>query len=131
MKIHWDKLDKCNIGHNITESFDMHDIIRVTLMRMLRRRYKNKQKCPIYSEFHPTRDNCFPDIYMQIKDDEYIWEIQKDCSDKWTLNINAQYEMENLFIIPLKPLGASWKEEIKKGNEPIASLKKLLEPYLI
>jgi hypothetical protein len=131
MKIHWDKLDKCNIGHNATESFEFHDLCRFLLMKMLRRRYKNKEKYPIYSEFHPTRKEVIPDIYLRVKDDEYIWELQKDCNDKWTMEINSKYENENLFIVPLKPLEKKWKEEVKNGEDPIASLKNLLIVYLI
>jgi hypothetical protein len=135
--IDYKRIDKVNVGHNITEAFDLHDITRTLLVRMLRRKHPRKNLCPIYTEFDPLKPNeDYPDIWMRIKtngrapkrQEIYVWEIQKGITKEWEKKIIKQYEEVNLIIVDLNKVEKEW---IKQIGEPLEALKKILEEYVI
>lgn len=137
--IDWKRNDKVNIGHNVSQAFDFHDVCRVLLMRMLRRKHKDKQKYPIYSEYDceaPNED--YPDIQMVINGAVYVWELQTKISESWTEQICKKYkDKADLIIIPLDVINEAWENRIinnlRLNNKlsPIAELEVILVDYLI
>lgn len=131
MKIHWDRLDKCNIGHNITDGFLFHDIVRVALMKLLRSRYKGKDKVLIYSEFFPESSRL-PDIYLNLKGQEYIFEIQKSISHEWLEQTTKKYSDVNLIIVPLNEVMKDFIHKFRFEQKTFEqSIQESLEEYLI
>jgi len=97
-----------------------HDICKLIMIHLLKRKHKNT---PIYTEYNPDNPNdSYPDIFMQIKNRRFIFEIQKSFSKKWLNEITKKYDLPNydLIIIPLKDL-----------PKEINQLKKELEKYVI
>ena len=131
--VDWKRNDKLNLGHNYTDSFDFHDIARLLIMKMLRRQYPDKSKYPIYSEFDCLKQDGFPDIQMRIKGDIYVWELQKEITEKWTKEISKKYEDVTLIIVPLIDIEKKWNNKIKENPiaDPLRLLKDILEPYVI
>lgn len=130
--IDYKRNNKLNIGHNFTETFDFHDVVRLLLMKQLRRKYNSKN--PIYTEHDPNKPNGdYPDIWMRIGKDVYVWELQRTISKKWEKQIMEKYAEVNLIIVPLEKIydkWYSWTDNACK-EEPIKKLNKLLEPYVL
>ena len=125
----FDKLFKINVGHNSSESFDFHDLIKTLLVRILRRKFPNTE---IYTEFHPKRPNeVYPDIYLGLKK-PIVFEIQKSITSEWYDKISNEYPDEDVIIIPLNKIESKWKyrgKELYEGN-PLDLLRKVLEEYI-
>ena len=114
--------NRINIGHNFTEKFDLHDVVRLLLMKELRRKHDNSSSTPIYTEYDPDKPNeDYPDVWLRLNGDVYVWEIQSAVTDRWTKAITKQYADVNLTIVPL--------EQFK--DKTIEQIKQLLKPYLI
>ncbi len=122
--INWKKNNKVAI-RNFKEACDFHDVVKMLLVRMLRRKHPNSSKVPIYTEFNPDQPNeTFPDIWMKDeKRDLYVWELQEVITEQWEQRMNEQYKgiMKDLFIVRLKDL----------NRDSISLLKKQLEVYVI
>lgn len=84
------------IVRNLSEASDKHDIVKMQLYRMLRRKYPNKE---VYTEYPLERE--IPDIYYKIKDKIFVIEIQKEVTKEWTKKILERYGDINLTIIEL------------------------------
>lgn len=135
IKIDWKKQNKLAL-RNFSESCDLHDILKVLLMRLLRRAHPDSKSVPIYSEYNPLDPNEeYPDIWMQLGKDVYVWEIQKTVTDEWTMQINKKYEEVNLIIVPIKEvikkLDAMMNSSPEQFSDRIKKLSKVLEVYVI
>lgn len=103
---------------NFSESSDHHDVIKLLLVRMLRRKYK---KAPIYTEFNPARpQKDYPDIWIRVKKEVMIYEIQKEITTEWTKQIIEKHSDVDLIIVPTKKL-----------SKDINKLKIELEEYIM
>lgn len=110
MTIDWKRNNKVAL-RNFTEGADFHDIVKVLLVRMLRRKHPDSNKVPIYTEHNVQSPNeSYPDIWIQINGDIYVYELQEAISEKWTKEITQQYEDVNLIIVDLKKI----RKELKK-----------------
>jgi len=90
---------------NFTEPNDKHDVIKTLLVRMLRRKHKDNTMVPIYTEYDPLKPNeDYPDVWMRVKDDIYVYEIQSDMNKRWIQRIQEQYEEVNLIIINMNKI---------------------------
>lgn len=117
---------------NFKEASDFHDIVKTQLVRMLRRIHKDNYSTPIYTEFNPERPNeDYPDIWMRIKSDIIVYEIQQTTSKNWIKQITKKYEDVDLIIVPLKEVRKKWIDEIKNQKDPIDSLREILEVYVV
>jgi len=130
--VDYSRIDKVNIGHNVTEKFDFHDLVRTMLVRMLRRNYPNKEKNPIYTEFDPKKPNeDYPDIWMKQKSDIYVWELQSNINECWKKAIIEQYEDVNLTIVDLNKVHQRWIDRLANGGEPLSELRSILKEFVI
>jgi len=94
------------------ESMDLHDIIKILVVRKILRNSKNKQWKRIYTEFEIDDGKLIPDIYVEdLKEKSVIcYEIQKQCDEKYILEKTKQYNKLDvpyfnsidLIIIPIK-----------------------------
>jgi len=95
----------------------LHDICKLILVSLLKKKNPNT---PIYTEHNPENPNdSYPDIFMRLKDRRYIWEIQKEITEKWKNKIIEKYNLPkyDLFIVPIKDLPTDinkLKEELEK-----------------
>jgi hypothetical protein len=130
--IDYKRLDKINVGHNITDAFDFHDICRTLLVRMLRRKHKNKRMNPIYTEFNPNEPNDnYPDIWMKIGKDVYVWELQSSITQEWIKKVCKTHEEVDLIIVPLDEIKEKLLDKWEISKDPFDKLKELLKDYLI
>ena len=132
----WSRNNKIGL-RNFKESVDLHDLIKTQLVRMLRRKHKDNHNTPIYTEYNPERPNeDYPDIWMRIKKDIIVYEIQETVSKKWTKQILKQYEDVDLIIVPIKEVLKNRQNKIhsKSNNnltDPIKLLNQVLEVYVV
>ncbi|HUS51273.1 MAG TPA: hypothetical protein VMZ91_13985 [Candidatus Paceibacterota bacterium] len=95
------------------ESMDLHDIIKILMVRKIIRNCKNKAWIRIYTEFSiGEKEELIPDIYVEnIKDKSIIcYEIQKNLGSDYVTKKTKQYnELDipffnsiDLIIIPIK-----------------------------
>jgi len=122
MVINWKNNNK-TILRNFSENQDLHDVVKILLMRMLRRNYPNSKKVSIYSEFCPEKPHTlYPDVYIDIEGkDKCVFEIQDKWSKDWEIKKAKQYEgIATLIVIKLNDMPS----EINK-------IKKRLEDYVI
>jgi len=131
-KIDWD--EHCKIRLALAdESMDKHDIIKMQIVRMLRRKHKGELGyVRIYTEhcLHKGADERFCDVYYENtkKKEVYCFEIQKSISEKWfnetnkfykdldqTLFFSCQnFKTVDLIIIPIKELSDNIPELTKQ-----------------
>lgn len=119
--IDWKRQDKVFM-RNFTESADLHDIVKLIFMRLLRRKHPNRKKCPIYSEFPMQERERIGDIFALIDSDVYVWEIQERITKAWKIKVQKDYEDINFRIISLKNMPRDSIKAIKKH---------LIKEYLI
>lgn len=122
---------------NFKEASDFHDICKTQLLRMLRRKHPDNHNVPIYTEHNPERPNeDYPDIWMRIKKDIIVWEIQEQVTKKWSYQIQIKYHDVDLIIVPLKEVLINWQNKIhsksnNKKTNPISLLRQVLEVYVV
>ncbi|MHA1481872.1 MAG: hypothetical protein ACTSQA_00355 [Candidatus Heimdallarchaeaceae archaeon] len=117
---------------NFKEASDLHDCVKTQLVRMLRRKHKDNHAVPIYTEHNPERPNeDYPDIWMRVKKDIIVYEIQHKITKNWTKQILEKYEDVDLIIVPLKEVLVNWRSIINKYENPIDSLREVLEVYVV
>ena len=117
---------------NFKEASDLHDLLKTQLVRMLRRKHKDNHNVPIYTEFSPDKPNEeYPDIWMRIKKDIIVYEIQEKISKKWTKQILERYKDVDLIIVPIQEVLSKWREKINKYSDPTKSLSEVLEVYIV
>ena len=117
---------------NFKEASDFHDLCKTQLLRMLRRKHPDNHNIPIYTEHNPERPNeDYPDIWLRIKKDIIVWEIQETVSKKWTKQVLKKYEDVDLIIVPIKEVLKNWRKIINKYENPIDSLREVLEVYVV
>jgi len=117
---------------NFKEASDLHDCVKTQLVRMLRCKHKDNHNVPIYTEFNPERPNeDYPDIWMRIKQDIIVYEIQETVSKKWSKQIQEKHRDVDLIIVPLKEVLIEWRSKINKYKNPIDSLREILEVYVV
>jgi len=131
--IDWKKNNKISL-RNFSEAVDFHDVVKTMIVRMLRRNYPDSHSVPIYTEFRKDDPNkTYPDIWMRIKSNIIVWEIQKEITKKWLSNIQKNYENVDLIIVDLKKVEKQWNKLLKnkKYINPIDLLKEALADYII
>jgi len=119
--IDWKRNNKIAL-RNFHGGCDFHDIVKTLLVRMIRRKHKTSTAVPIYTEFNPNEPNkSYPDIWMRIKNDVIVWEIQKEITKEWEEKMIKTYEdVGDLIIVPLKEL-----------SKNLDKLKEQLEVYVV
>lgn len=130
--IDWKRNNKVAI-RNFDINVDFHDLVKLLIVKMLRRRYSDSSRFPIYTEFNAEEPNeSYPDIWMRIKQDIVVYEIQDKITENWKKKIEKKYEINNLIIVPLQTVWKEWKELSEKTEfNPIENLRKVLEKYII
>lgn len=129
----WKRNNKIGL-RNFSENVDLHDLVKTLLCRMLRRNYPDSNKYPIYTEYNPARPNDdYPDIWMSIKSDIYIWEIQDKLTSSWVKQILEKHKHATVIMVPLKLVENAWKSKIRKlkNPDPIKLLREVLKDYVI
>jgi hypothetical protein len=127
--IDWKKNNKIAM-RNFSENCDFHDVVKLLLVRMLRQKHRDAHKVPIYTEYDPENpQEDFPDIWMRLGKDIYVFEIQDKITLDWEKSICQKYESVNLVIVPLKKIKKAW-EQLEDGDK-IAKLKGILEEYVL
>jgi hypothetical protein len=132
----WKRNNKIGL-RNFSESSDFHDIIKTLVVRLLRREHPDNYKIPIYTEHSPTKPNEeYPDIWMRIKNDIVVYEIQKKINKDWIKQISEKYEQVDLIIIETEKVLKEWKQKIhSKSNspktDPIKLLTNILQKYIV
>jgi len=112
--VDWNKQDRFQM-RNFNESVDHHDICKIILMRLLRRKHTNRNKCLIYSE-KEDGDNVW-DIWVRTENgDIYCYELQKNYSKAWELKLTEDNPDVDVVVIKLKKLP---KDSIKKITEAL------------
>ena len=113
----WKRNNKIAI-RNFNEAVDFHDIVKLLLVKLLRRKHPDSARVPIYTEHDPDNPNeRYPDILMKIEEKvktskgkilkewkTYVWEIQEKTTTQWIQKITKQYEEEDLRIVELQLL---------------------------
>lgn len=93
---------------NFSESSDFHDVVKILLVRMLRRKHN---KVAIYTEHNPNNpQKDYPDIWIKIGKDILVYEIQKVITKKWTKQIIAKHPDADVIIVPTKDLSKNIDE---------------------
>lgn len=129
--VDWKRNNKVAL-RNFSTACDFHDLIKTLLVRMLRRNYKCSKRYPLYTENNPLEPNeNYPDIWCRIKGDVYVWEIQDKITAEWTEKITEKYDNVTLIIVPLKEIMDDWCMRLIRLENPVESLKKILEDYVI
>ena len=127
----WKRNNKIGL-RNFKEASDLHDCVKTELVRMLRRLHKDNNAVPIYTEYDPEKPNQdYPDIWMRIKHDIIVYEIQETVSQKWSKQIQKKYCDVDLIIVPLKEVLTNWRSIMNKYKNPIDSLREVLEVYVV
>lgn len=117
---------------NFSEGVDFHDVVKVLLCRLLRRKHSDSTKCLIYTEYNSEEPNdSYPDIEVQIKLSKYVYELQEEVSEAWKDKMLLQYGHTDLIIVELKKVRHLWKERVANGADPMESLKYILQDYII
>ena len=116
--IDWKKQDRFQM-RNFSESVDHHDICKIILMRLLRRKNSNRRKIPIYSE-KGDGGNVW-DVWMKAEKGEiYCYELQKNYSRGWEFKLTKDNPDVNVIVIQLKKL----------PQDSIKAITKALEEYV-
>lgn len=132
----WKRNNKVGL-RNFNEKVDIHDIVKTQLLRMLRRKHKDNHAVPIYTEHNPERPNeDYPDIWMRIKQDIIVYEIQEQVTEKWRNKMNKRFHDCDWIEVPLKEVLKNWQDKIhaKSNNKltnPIKLLNQVLEVYIV
>jgi uncharacterized Fe-S radical SAM superfamily protein PflX len=119
---------------NFTEPNDIHDVIKTLLVRIIRRKYSNNNRVPIYTEYNPKYPNeNYPDIWMRLPEQKIVvYEIQRKMSKQWIDKMNEQYEEVEWNLIKIDKIEKEWVEKLKKSpKDPIGKLTKILEKEII
>jgi len=135
--VDWKRNNKIGI-RNFSESCDLHDIIKLMLVRMLRRKHKDSRKEPIYTEFDPEAPlDDFPDVWARFFDWDkhkfqrakvYVWEVQRGITKEWKEKILKQYEdIDDVFIIDVNDI----EKKLNLSENPLKTLREELEKYII
>lgn len=127
---------------NFSESVDLHDFCKILLVRMIRRNHPDNNKTVIYTEHDPESKEDYPDIWIRKKEQVkgkptqgiYVWEIQRNVSEKWLEEITEKHKEVNLIIVDLNKVESKWNERIQKMNgkiDIVNELREVLEDYVI
>ena len=126
-KVNWSEQFKIKIA-NADPSFHKHEIIKLLIVVKLIHKYKHvKQYLRIYTEF-PVSEGNKCDVYFEnLKSKEvFIYEIQKQFSDKWLKTKKEAYDLEFPFMkstnfIPI---------DLNELSDNINELDEQLERYI-
>ena len=120
--INWNRNNRIKL-RNFTEPNDIHDVVKLLYVRLLRRKHKNNVQIPIYTEYDSEKPNeAYPDIQFRINGDIYVIEIQRKITESWLKEINKKWEDVNLIIIPLEKFDE---------QDTVKIIKEKLKDYLI
>jgi len=119
---------------NFTDASDFHDLVKLLLVKILRRKHQDNNATQIYTEYSPTSPlGEFPDIWMSLRERNktkiVVYEIQKEITKYWTERVQNRYENCDLIIVPLKEVLKEWKDNI--NSDPIKALRQVIEPYVV
>ena len=126
MTINWSELYKVKLASSIPE-MDLHDVVKLLLVRKILRKNKRKHFLRIYTEFE-LENGKKPDVYVEnLKDNSIlIYEIQKNYSPSWikeTTKAYKNYEVYN-FTVDFIPI------DLNECPENISEITKWLEQYV-
>ena len=126
MKTDWENLYKVKLASSIPE-MDLHDVVKLLLVRKILRKNKRKHFLRIYTEFE-LENKKKPDVYVEnLKDKSIlIYEIQKDYSSSWikeTTKAYKNYEVYN-FTVDFIPI------DLNDCPENVEEITKWLEQYV-
>ena len=109
MENHYQKNNKIKLRNPTNSGFDSHEFIKLALVLLLRKKHKNAS---IYTEEKIELD--IADIYIKIKHDEYVFEIQKDFNKKWQRKTEEKYLERGItpIVIPLKNVISEWENRL-------------------
>jgi hypothetical protein len=143
MKLDYKRLDSIKI-RNANESVDLHDVVKTLLVRLLRRKHKNRNKCIIYTEFAQEEPNShYPDIEIWLFEkynkgpNRIVYEIQEKVDKKWRDKMNERFKDCVWIEVPLKKVLSNWGDRllnnlaVNKKINPIEDLRIVLEEYII
>lgn len=106
---------------NFNEACDFHDLVKMLIVRMLRRKHQDHKLVKIYTETPvEALSNTFPDIVMKIKPfrkpmESYVWELQDNVTKEWADRVVKRYEHhDGLVIVELKKIKKEWNDLIKQ-----------------
>lgn len=136
------RLDNVRI-RNSHPKIDLHDIVKIMLVRMFRKKYPNKNNCHIYTEFaHEAVNEYYPDIEIWLKEKynkpmrRIVIEIQNNVTKQWVNKMNKRYEDDDWICIPLKEIKNRWEDRlmnnftINKKFNIVEDLRTILEDYV-
>lgn len=121
-KIDYKKHMKANVGRNLTEAFDLHEILMVLVMRMSARKIK---RSTIASEDKVQNSEDIADISIDLKKHPVYYELQTAISNEW-INKIVQRDIETgteTLIIDLN--------KFKKYEPMLKELKQDLEAFIL
>lgn len=137
------RLDSVKI-RNVNESVDLHDCVKVLLVRMLRKKHPNRKSCYIYTEMAYEDQNVYyPDLEIWLKDkynkpfNRIVYEIQEVVTTAWRNKMNKRYKDIQWVEIPLKLIREKWEDRVlsnltyNKTFKPLEDLRTILEEYVI
>jgi len=133
MDVDWTRNNKIGL-RNLKEASDFHDLVKTLIVRMLRREHPDSHNVHIYTEFSPDKPREeFPDIWMSIKKDIIVFEIQKKITKEWTKKVVERYKDCDLIIVELEKDLKEWNDKIHSKNEtdPIKLLRNILNKYIV
>jgi hypothetical protein len=127
--IKWNEQFKIRLA-NPDKSMDLHDIIKIMVVRKLIQKYKsNKSWIRIYTEFELNEGSLIPDIYIEnLKEKSIIcYEIQNNLAGDYVTKKTKSYSelvipyfnSVDLIVIP-----------IKNAPDEISKLSLWLEQYV-
>ncbi len=127
MKTDWENLYKVKLASSIPE-MDLHDVVKLLLVRKILRKNKRKHFLRIYTEFELEEVGLKPDVYMEnIKDKSVIiYEIQKNYTKEWLKEKTKQYKNYEVynFTVDFIPI------DLNDCPENVEEITKWLEQYV-
>lgn len=128
-KVDWAEQFKVRLSKT-DASMDLHDVIKILVVRKIIRKCSNKEWLRIYTEFEISEGKLIPDIYVEnIKEKSIIcYEIQKKLGNDYINRKTKEYNESDvpyfnsidLIIIPLKDC-----------PDKISEIDKWLDDYVI
>lgn len=136
MKADW-KLNNSVKVRNTHPSVAFHDVIKLLMVRLIRRKNPDNNILGIYTEHNFDDPNSsYPDIMVKAhytrnsikQPKDTIYEIQETYSEEWLKKLETQYEGVDVVPIKLKLIAKKMKDKHNIDiKDVIDKLSKILE----